>query len=281
MKELFQKIYDKITHFPPLYHKSDNNINHTDGFPVVGFLDKERVKELELVLSIKISNPRIYEQALTHRSYMHVLGADSGCRSNERLEFLGDSVLGIIVSDFLFFENVDFLEGQLTKMRSWLVNKNSLAYCAKMFGLEKFVMLSFSAEKAMKGGSDSILADALEAIIAAIYIDSGFIDAKKFVLTRLIPLLLNQSILEDKNYKSILLEKVQAVGHISPKYIVHEEKGPDHEKEFIVGVYVDNALVGTGKGKSKKQAEQQAALNALENNEFSNKLESQNGKVNI
>ena len=134
----------------------------------------------------------------------------------------------------------------------------------KKLDLDKFLMMSFSAEKSLIQGSSSILADALEAIIAAIYLDSGLEAARKFVVNSLLPILMSKRVMKDTNYKSILLEEVQALGKESPVYRVLSESGPDHDKEFMVGVYVGDVLMGTGKGKSKKQAEQVAAKDALD-----------------
>jgi ribonuclease-3 len=144
--------------------------------------------------------------------------------------------------------------------------------CAKKIGLEQFLMLSYSAEKSLKSGSDSILADALESVLAAVYLDSGLDSAASFVINSLIPIMMSKNVMTDTNYKSILLESVQAEGKGAPVYDVMEESGPDHEKEFTVGVYVDNELLAIGIGKSKKQAEQIAARKAmddyLENKKF-------------
>lgn len=238
---------------------------HTGNFPRLGLLTDLKIAELEKALGLKINKIELFEQALVHRSYLQVLDVQE-CMSNERLEFLGDAVLGLIVGDYLFSLHTNVLEGELTKMRSWLVNKNSLALCSRNLGLDRFLFLSFSAQKSLDSGSDSILADALEAIIAAIYIDSGLEATKDFVINSLIPMMMNTRVMSDRNYKSILLEEVQAHGHDSPIYEVLEESGPDHDKEFTVGVYVSGELVGSGKGKSKKQAEQLAAKIAIENN---------------
>jgi ribonuclease-3 len=141
--------------------------------------------------------------------------------------------------------------------------------CAKKIGLEKLIMLSYSAEKSMVQGSESILADALEAIIAAIYLDAGIESAKKFIVNSLLPIEMNFSVMKDTNYKSILLEKVQSNGNEAPKYTVIEETGPSHDRVYNVGVHVNEILVATGSGKNKKQAEQSAAKNALDSkNQF-------------
>jgi len=231
---------------------------------LVGYLNSERKGELEDILNIQIKSSEIFEQALLHRSYLQVIN-DEKVLSNERLEFLGDSVLGMVVADYLFSLHSHVPEGELTKMRSWLVNESSLTLCAKKLGLEKFIMMSYSAEKSVEQGCNSILADTVEAIIAAIYLDSGLDSARNFILNSMLPIQMNNSVMQDNNYKSMLLEGVQAQGKESPRYMVLEEKGPDHDKTFTVGVYIDNELVASGIGKNKKQAEQSAAKQAVEN----------------
>ncbi|MBI5324651.1 MAG: ribonuclease III, partial [Ignavibacteriae bacterium] len=148
-------------------------------------------------------------------------------------------------------------------MRSWIVNKNTLSMCSRKIHLDDFLMMSHSAAKSLEQGSDSILADALEAVIAAIYLDSGIDSAKKFILNTLLPVTMNKMVMVDTNYKSILLEKAQGEGKPIPRYEVINEKGPDHDKEFTIAVYIGEELLGTGKGKNKKQAEQMAAYEAL------------------
>ena len=262
MKDVFQNIYNGLLRFSPLRKYFRFKSSRKGNFPSVGFLDNEKKAELEKNLGVVIINTEYFEQALLHRSYLQVLDG-SHYLSNERLEFLGDAILGMVVGEYLFSLHTSVLEGELTKMRSWLVNKNSLALCAKKINLDSFLMLSYSAEKSLENGSDSILADALEAIIAAVYLDAGIEQARKFIINSLLPIMINKSVMVDKNYKSILLESVQAEGMHSPRYNVIEEKGPDHDKEFTVGVYVENELKGQGEGRSKKEAEQKAAKDAL------------------
>lgn len=229
-------------------------------FVEVGFFSSEQKRDLESKIGLSISNFAFFEQALTHRSYLQVV--DKKIYSNERLEFFGDSILGMIVAEHLFLEH-DVLEGDLTKMRSAIVNKKSLAYCAMKLKLDKFVLLSYGAKKAMENGSNSILADTVEAIIGAIYLDSGIENARFFITKIYIPILNDSELLEDKNFKSLLLEYLQSVGQEAPIYDTLSEEGPDHEKNFIVGVYANKMLLGKGKGKSKKSAEQKAAKIAL------------------
>ena len=260
---ILQKLYRRILGLEPNNEHSDTHTDELYSESVLSFLNEDRKIALEKALSVKIECVELFERALTHRSYLQLLSDDRQL-SNERLEFLGDAVLGLVVAEHLFSSHEETTEGELTKMRSWLVNKQSLAICAREIELDKFLMLSTSAIRSLEGGSDSILADALEAIIGAIYLDSGIDKARNFIVEILLPILSNENIMVDKNYKSILLEIVQAQGKPYPQYVLIEQTGPDHKREFTVGVYVEGKLLGTGTGKTKKQAEQVAAKNALE-----------------
>ena len=264
MIDFLQQIYNGLLKLAPGKHR----LLASEGlYPNLDYLDDDKKSALEKTLDIEIKKKEYFEQALTHRSYLQVV-TDKNLLSNERLEFLGDSVLGLIIADYLFSLHVNVMEGELTKMRSWLVNKNTLAIFARHLGLDKYLLMSFSAAKALEKGSENILADALEAIIGAIYLDSGISLARKFIINTLLPIITTKNTMVDKNYKSILLEVVQSSGKPAPKYSVIEETGPDHEKEFVVGVFVGDEQMGTGKGKSKKQAEQIAAENALHKLQF-------------
>ncbi len=256
VKEILGQIYDNFLRVARRKSKVD-----ALQFPVIGFLSDKKKTALEKRLEISVRNAAIFEQALIHRSMLPQLQGKA--IANERMEFLGDAILGMIVAEYLFYHYRENHEGDLTKMRSWLVNKRSLALCARTLHLEEFIQVSFSANQSLQKGNETILADALEAIIAAVYLDSGIQAAKDFILRTLIPIL-NESTLHDANYKSRLLEKVQSQGHESPRYIVREESGPAHERTFTVAVTLDGAEVGVGVGKSKKEAEQFAARNALE-----------------
>ncbi|MFN4768736.1 MAG: ribonuclease III [Candidatus Kapaibacterium sp.] len=232
-------------------------------FQITESLKDDRLKDFEAKIGVTISKPQYFEQALTHRSYLQVK-ANPLRFSNERLEFLGDAILGMIVAEYLFDHHGEVQEGELTKMRSWLVNKKSLALCARKLHLEHFMLLSFSANQSLNKGNESILADCLEAVLAAIYLDSGLSVARQFVEDTLMPIMISESLMQDTNFKSILLEYVQAQGNYSPRYAVVEETGPDHDKQFTVAVYVGDDCLGIGTGKNKKEAEQNAAKKALE-----------------
>jgi ribonuclease-3 len=236
----------------------------------LGLFDNETISELEDAIGLKIKAKGLYEQAMIHRSYLQMIDDDRQEISNERLEFLGDSILGMAVAEYLFFSNLQELEGNLTKTRAQIVNKKSLAYCSKKLKLENFLLLSFSAKRSLETGSESILADAMEALIAAVYLDNDFKTAKYFIYDNIISVVVDSEVYDDKNYKSILLEEVQSRGYSFPKYSVDKESGPDHDKTFVVSVFVEDRKIAIGSGKNKKEAEQQAAKNALNSKDLYN-----------
>lgn len=213
---------------------------------------------------IEFQDPSLLKLALTHRSYLSVTG--QGPReSNERLEFLGDSVLGLVTSEFLYRQNPHEHEGQLTKTKSLLVSKAILSRRALALGLGRFVLMSHSEVESGGRQRLSILADAFEAVIGAIYLDQGFEAARTFIHRSLLKD--TREIASDKqhaNYKSYLQEYVQSTFHTHPVYRIRHEMGPDHSKQFVVDVMVGKRPLGTGKGRNKKEAEQAAARDALE-----------------
>ena len=202
-------------------------------------------------------------EALTHRSY--VRNVDHHAHSNERLEFLGDSVLGIVVSEYLHSHYPDYAEGELTKTKALLVNEAALAGIARTSGLNEFVFLSDDEERT--GGRDraSITSDAFEAVVGAIYLDGGLGAARDFIHRILITN--EEEIVSDenqRNYKGELLEYLQARGENPPYYEVVSENGPDHAKVFKVAVNTGGPITGTGEGSTKKEAEQKAAADSLQ-----------------
>lgn len=218
------------------------------------------------VIHYKILNKDYFITALTHRSYIKLKknSEPAGLLSNERLEFLGDAVLDLVVAEYLYYNFPQNEEGDLTKFRSILVNKRFLAERAKNIKLQEFILASYTAMKSIEEGYDSILADAYESIIGAIFLDSGYEAAKEFINEEIFIKLDIKWLDEyDENHKSKLLEFAQANTNYIPEYKVMNEEGPEHNKLFTVDVYIDGQLLGTGEGKSKKQAEQQAAKNAL------------------
>ena len=213
---------------------------------------------------ITFHSPELLKLALTHRSYLHVTG--QGPReSNERLEFLGDSVLGLVTSEFLYRAHPNEHEGQLTKTKSLLVSKAILSRRALAMGLGRFVLMSHSEVESGGRQRLSILADAFESVIGAVYLDQGFETARQFIERWL--LRDTRVIVADKrhtNYKSHLQEYVQSTFRTHPVYRIRSEMGPDHSKQFMVEVMVGRRTLGEGKGRNKKEAEQAAARNALE-----------------
>jgi len=261
VKDVVKSLYDNLIRFASSKGTASNAV-FRELFPPMDILDQVQIAVLEERFGVEIHTTSLYEQALIHRSYLQVANTPHN-RSNERLEFLGDSILGMVTAEYLFYNNRDVLEGELTKMRSWIVNKNSLAICAKALKLEEVLFLSYSAKQSLEKGNDGMLADALEAVIAAVYLDRGFDEVRRFIVEKLLPIMVKESLVHDTNYKSLLLEEVQGRGLGSPKYIVVNEEGPDHEKQFTVEVFVDDKSLGVGTGKNKKEAEQQAAEKAL------------------
>lgn len=210
-----------------------------------------------------IKNKKLLEEALTHRSYLNEV--KEKIPSNERLEFLGDSILSFIVSDYLFNNYPEFNEGKLTNLRSLLVNMKMLADMARECNLGQMLRLSKGEEESGGRSNPSLLADTFEAFIGALFLDTGIKEVQKFVNLTVIPRadeFIQKNLLKDP--KSRLQELVQAKKQTSPLYKVIEEKGPAHSKTFTVGVFVNEKLLGTGTGHSKQTAEENAALSALE-----------------
>jgi len=219
------------------------------------------MKNLEEKLGYKFKNIDLLCNALTHSSYANEVR--NGVTSNERLEFLGDSVLSIIVSEFIYEKFANLPEGELTKLRASLVCEKSLCGFSRELDLGKYLRLGKGEEKGGGRNRDSILADAFEAVLAAMYLDGGFNVAKNHVL-RFVKVEIEHTDDEVfKDYKTLLQEIIQRNPEESVAYFLTGESGPDHNKEFTVEVRLNSNVIGTGKGKSKKQAEQMAAKQAL------------------
>lgn len=218
---------------------------------------------LQKQLNITFRDPAIIIQAFVHRSFLNE--SNMFQLSNERLEFLGDSVLSYLVSDYLFTTYTHLPEGELTNLRSSMVKTSTLGQLSRQLHLGDYLYLSRGEEESGGRNNSSLLADTFEAVLGAIYVDSGLESAKKLITQHLLPLL--PKIVDEKTYidaKSSFQESVQEKIKESPTYKVLKEEGPDHSKEFTIGVYVEGKLWGTGKGKSKQEAEVQAAGVALE-----------------
>lgn len=219
------------------------------------------VEELESKIGYTFKNRKLLKIALTHSSFANESGGKFV--SYERLEFLGDSVLGIITSDHIFRTFPHLPEGELTKLRATLVCEKQLCVFSQELGLKKFIKLSRGERHCMGQNRPSILADVFEAICAAIYLDSGMEEAKNFVLKFIVPAVKNPKIQNAKDYKTDLQEIVQKNPGETIEYVLIKEEGPDHDKKFTVEAKISNNPVGRGSGKSKKEAEQHAAKAAL------------------
>lgn len=232
--------------------------------PSLAELPRPRLRALEGRLGYRFRDPRLLVQALKHRSYVYANQGD-GVDSNERLEYLGDAVLDLAVAEYLFGRYEDRREGDLTQMKSLVVSRALLARRARSIDLGRHVLLSPEERAAGGDEQDSILSDAFEAVIGALYLDGGLRPARRFIETVLLHDLEGLVRGEDfVNFKSLLLEHVQGRGEGHPKYQVLDERGPDHEKVFSVDVSVTGQTIGRGQGRSKKEAQQMAARDALQ-----------------
>ena len=224
------------------------------------------ISRFENTIGYNFQNKSYILEALTHSSYSN---ENKNYKFNERLEFLGDSVLSIVISDFLFKKEKNLPEGELTKLRANIVCEESLSDVAMEIHLGEYLLLGKGEEAT--GGREriSILADALEAVIAAIYLDGGLEEASKFIFKYM------EEIIEDslegrifRDYKTYLQEILQSKGEQHIWYKLIEEKGPDHNKRFVMEVGINDEVLGVGEGKSKKDAEQVAAKSALKSQKF-------------
>jgi ribonuclease-3 len=233
------------------------------GVRVSGGLQEVDFQRLEVLIRYAIKNRALFAQALAHRSYTQEHEA-ANVVSYERLEFLGDSILNFVVGEYLYHLHANAEEGDLTKVRSRLVNRTALSILAKQIHLEDFLLLSSNASKMNDRGLDKILSDCFEALVAAIYLDSGFPEAREFVRTQVIQGLSSGELsMTDDNFKSKLLEYSQSGGMGVPRYMTIKEEGPDHDRTFTIEVYLGSEACGVGIGKNKKDAEQAAAEKAL------------------
>ena len=224
----------------------------------------KKIEALSKKINITFTNPSLYIKALTHRSYLEL--SNDAEKSNERLEFLGDSILGVLVAEYLFRDFPDEDEGFLTKTRSHIVDKHALAEAAERIDLSDFILYDSRFIKSSDKGIKTISADCFEALIGAIYLDCGLEDARKFVSKWIIkPNLKSGKYQIDKNYKGQLLEFTHANNMSPPEYVLIKEEGPDHNKIFSVRVIIDGETTGIGEGRNKKTAEQNAAKNSLSN----------------
>lgn len=225
-------------------------------------LTPAQIKSIEQLIGCKINNQKFYIQALIHRSFLeHNEEIDL---SNERLEFLGDSVLNLVIGEYLFKKYPDEEEGFLTKVRAKIVNRKTLGETGERLKLGDYLLLGSNLTRGTVYNSKSILSDTFEALIGAVYLDNGLQVCEDFLLKSLIkPIMKEGEHLIDENYKSQLLEYAQANKMEIPYYEVVDEEGPQHDRVFTVKVIVGKEIYGMGKGKSKKSAEQNAAHEAM------------------
>jgi len=220
-------------------------------------------KELRKNLGIKFKDENLLKQAFVHRSYLNENPAFE-LGHNERLEYLGDAVLELVVTEYLFKNYPDLAEGEMTNLRAALVNSQMLSQVSDRLGFNNFLYLSKGETKEIGRGRQYILANIFEAFIGALYLDQGYKAAENFIYNNLIPELKN--IIEKKlwrDHKSLFQEAAQERVGITPNYEVLEESGLDHAKKFVIGVYLGKELMAQGEGSSKNEAQQKAAENAL------------------
>ena len=225
-------------------------------------LSIERIAGLEGIIGYSFKDKKLLVNAMVHRSYS--AEAKIKTDSYERLEFLGDSVLQLFISEFLF-KNLDLTEGELSKLRAGIVSEAPLACAARKLGLGEYILLGRGAEMGGIRDKDSVLADVFEAVSAAVYLDGGTESVSRFlsdVLKDNIESSLDGNGIKD--YKSALQEEYQKNGAVSILYECYEESGKDHEKVFRVRVSVNGTVLGDGQGRTKKEAEQNAARDALD-----------------
>lgn len=242
--------------------------SHVEEVPSGKILGIKRKRELERALKMRMRNEDYFAEALTHRSALSIPPSGEK-KSNERMEFLGDAILNFLVAEFLFNEFPESDEGQMTRLRSLFVNQHALAECAAKMSLSSFLDMSSSAQQAIEKGYETIVSDAFEAVIAAIYLDGGIEAAKEFVTRMVMPRekQVDREVFKvlDRNFKSALLELAQARALGAPRYNLLKEEGPDHDRTFTVEVLIGEESRGIGSGKTKKAAEQSAAEKAYEN----------------
>ena len=226
-------------------------------------MENHQFELLEKKSGYHFQNPHLLKQAMTHSSYANEHKA-KGYHDNERLEFLGDAVLEVVSSEFLFRHYPALPEGDLTKLRASIVCEPTLALCARELDLGDFLLLGKGEEHTGGRKRDSIVSDAMEALIGAIYLDGGFASAKEFVHRFIMTDIEHKKLFYDS--KTILQEQVQKNWHDGEiSYVLTGEEGPDHDKTFLVDLYVAGEKKSSGKGRTKKAAEQDAAYRCLIN----------------
>lgn len=216
--------------------------------------------EFEDKIGYEFKNKKLLELALTHTSYANQL---KDMPSNERIEFLGDAVLEVIASEYIYMTYPYYSEGEMTKMRAYSVCEESLAEVAKKYNFSDVLRVGKSEQKINGLYRDSMLADSVEAVMGAIFLDAGIEEVKKFILPHIQNKVKQFDSKGSNDYKTKLQEKLQAHGEVKIEYRIIESTGPEHDKTFVSEVFCNDKLLGKGKGKSKKEAEMEAAKEAL------------------
>lgn len=235
----------------------EKHVLHINASPI----SSERSKELTLfqrLIGVRFRRIDLLNLAFTHRSYANEFQGEID--NNEKLEFLGDSILGLVVNEYLFITLPDKTEGDLSKIKSFVVSESSLETIAKRIKIDNFILIGRGEEYSGGRSKKAIIADAMEALIGAYYLDSGFKKIVKFIHQHFIPEI--NKVLENKHkkdYKTLLQEYVQKKYKTYPKYSIMQKKGPDHDKTFWMSVIIKGKTYGPGQGKNKKEAEQHAA----------------------
>lgn len=231
--------------------------------PDVSSKRRSELRLFEKQAGIRFRRLDLLNLAFIHRSYANEYSYKID--NNEKLEFLGDSVLGMVTSDYLYNLLPDKMEGFLAKVKSFVVSEESLDFLARSINVDQFLLIGKGEENSGGRTKKAILADCMEAIIGAYYLDSSYKDVSKFVLRLLVPEI--DKVLENrhkKDYKTLLQEFVQKKFHVYPKYSLVKKSGPDHDKTFWIEVSIKDKKFGPGKGKNKKEAEQNAASDAYQ-----------------
>lgn len=233
-------------------------------------LSTENIKKIEKTLGLEFKDKNLLEQSLTHRSYLNEARTKS-LQSNERLEFLGDSILSFWVSAKIFKKFLDFPEGKLTFIRTYLVKTETLTALARKLSLGDFMLMSKGEETGAGRANPALLANCFEAVLGAIFIDQGVEVASKFLAQQFDNLIDKITDIEAfRDSKSLLQEQIQAKGYFSPVYKEISAFGPDHQKSFTMGVYINDKLLAEGTSHSKQEAEETAAQKALSENLLEN-----------
>ena len=224
-------------------------------------MNSSKLERLQENIKYKFNNIELLKTALTHTSYAY----DHEIQSNEKLEFLGDSILEFVSSQYIYKNYPKLKEGEMTKVRATVVCESSLYKVAKLHDFSDFLYIGKSEQHSKGNKKPAILADSVEAVIAAMYLDSNLDESKRFIIDNLAEEIEKATKnVGQKDYKTVLQEKLQEHGATSIKYIIIDEKGPDHDKTFVATVEWNDKLLATGEGRSKKMAEMEAARKALE-----------------